>query len=152
MADQPVPPTSDESLMAAIAHFFGMLVAFIVWATQKDKSRYVRFQAVQAMAYDLAVDVVIFLIVGVTILLIFGVLAIGIGDVAIFGNQANPTAGPTRVIIALMGAMPFLLPCIFMPISAIIFIVRLIATIQTFQGKDFRYPWLGSLVERSMGH
>jgi len=138
--------------MAAISHFFGLLVAFIVWATQKDKSRYVRFQSVQAMAYGLFVYVVIFLVMGMLMVIIFCVLAVGIGDIAVLGSQSNPTAEPFRTLIALMAATPFLIPCILIPIIGIIFILRLIATIQTFQGKDFRYPWLGALVERSMGH
>ncbi len=152
MTDELVPPTSDESLMAAISHFFGLLVAFIVWATQKDKSRYVRFQSIQAMAYDLLIYVIAFLVIGAFMLLIFGMLALGVGGIVVFGSQSNPTVEPIRTLIALMTATPFLIPCIFIPISGIIFIVRLIATIQTFQGKDFRYPWLGAMVERSMGH
>jgi len=151
MTDQPVTPTSDESLMAAISHFFGLLVAFIIWATQKDKSRYVRFQSIQAMAYDLLVYVITFLVVGVLMVLVLGILAFGIGDFVLFSSQSNPTAEPVRTLIALVTATPFLIPCVFIPIAGIIFIVRLIATIQTFQGKDFRYPWLGALVERSMG-
>lgn len=138
--------------MAAISHFLGFLVALIVWATQKDKSRFVRFQSLQAMAFDLLVTIVIFLVVGGLLLLTFGLLALGIGDIAILGSQNNPTAEPFRAIIAMMAALPFLIPCILIPISGIIFVVRLVATIETFQGKDFHYPWLGNLIERSMEH
>jgi uncharacterized Tic20 family protein len=152
MTQQPTAPTSDESLMAAISHFFGLLVALIVWATQKDKSRFVRFQAIQAMAFDLVVSVAAFLVVGCMMAFIFGVLALGIGDIAILGNQGNPTAEPFRTLIALMTAVPLLIPCIFIPVAGIIFLARLIATIQTFQGKDFHYPWLGALVERYQEH
>jgi len=52
----------------------------------------------------------------------------------------------------LMSAVPILIPCIIFPLMAIIFVARLIATIQTFQGKDFHYPWLGTLIERSLAH
>jgi uncharacterized membrane protein len=38
------------------------------------------------------------------------------------------------------------------PVIGIIFLARLIATIQTFQGKDFHYPWLGRLVEQFHEH
>jgi uncharacterized Tic20 family protein len=152
MTQQPLAPTSDEGLMAAISHFFGLLVALIVWATQKDKSRFVRFQAIQAMAFDLIVSVAVFLIVGCMMVAIFGVLALGIGDIAIIGSQSNPTAEPFRTLIALMTAVPLLIPCIIFPVVGIIFVARLIATIQTFQGKDFHYPWLGSLIERYQEH
>ncbi len=152
MTQQALVPTSDEGLMAAISHFFGLLVALIVWATQKDKSRFVRFQAIQAVAFDLFVSVVVFLIVGCMMVAILGVLALGIGDIAIFGSQSNPTVEPFRTLIALMTAVPLLIPCIIIPVAGAIFVARLIATIQTFQGKDFHYPWLGSLVERYQQH
>jgi uncharacterized Tic20 family protein len=143
MTDQPRVSTSDENLMAALSHFLGFLVAQIVWATQKDKSHFVRFQAVQAMAFDLVVSGIVFLAVGCMMVLIFGVLAVGIGDIALIGSQNNPTAEPFRVIISMMTAAPLLIPCIIVPIIGIIFLARLIATIQAFQGKDFHYPWLG---------
>ncbi|MFZ0531554.1 MAG: DUF4870 domain-containing protein [Anaerolineales bacterium] len=152
MTEQPLAPTSDESLLAAISHFFGLLVALIVWATQKDKSRYVRFQAVQAMVFDLVVSVIVLLAVGCMIVLIFGVLALGIGDFALIGSQSNPTVEPFRVLISMMTAIPLLIPCIMVPVIGIIFLARLIATIQTFQGKDFHYPWLGRLVEQYHEH
>jgi len=152
MTQQRLAPTSDESLMAAISHFFGLLVALVVWATQKDKSRFVRFQAIQAMAFDLLVSAAVFLIVGCMMVAIFGILTLGIGDIALFSNQGNPTAEPFRTLIALMTAVPLLIPCIIVPVAGIIFVARLIATIQTFQGKDFHYPWLGALVERYQEH
>jgi uncharacterized Tic20 family protein len=150
MTEQPLGPTSDERLMAALSHFLGFIIALIVWATQKDKSRYVHFQAIQAMAFDLVVSVITFVIVGGMIAFTFGVAMLGVGGIAIVSAQNNPTAEPIGVIIALMTAIPFLIPCIIFPLMGIIFIARLIATIQTFQGKDFHYPWLGSLVERSL--
>ena len=37
--------SSDDRIMAALAHFLGLFGALIIWATQKDKSRFVKFQA-----------------------------------------------------------------------------------------------------------
>jgi uncharacterized Tic20 family protein len=150
MTLQPNIPTSDEGLMAAISHFFGLLIALIVWATQKDRSPYVRFQALQAMAFDLLVSVVIFLVVDCLITLVFAILAVGVGDIVLIGSSNNPSAEPIRVLVSLMTAIPFLIPCVIIPVAGAIFIARLVATIQTFQGKDFHYPWLGALVERSI--
>ena len=152
MTNQAIAPTSDEGLMAAIAHFFGLLVALIVWITQKDKSRYVRFQSVQAMAFDIIVSVLMLLVVGLIMILVFGVLALGVGNIAIIGSQGNPSAEPIRTIVALMAAAPFLIPCLVIPVVGVVFVVRLVATIQTFQGKNFHYPWLGNIIEKSMGY
>jgi len=150
MTEQTLAPTFDERLMAALSHFLGFFIALIAWATQKDKSRFVRFQAIQAMAFDLVVSVITFLIVGCMMVMIFGVLVLGVGGIALIGYQNNPTAEPLGILVALMTAVPFLIPCIILPLMGIIFIARLIATIQTFQGKDFHYPWLGALIERSL--
>ena len=152
MIQQTITPTSDERILAAISHFFGFLVALIVWATQKDKSRFVRFQSIQAMAFDLMITIIIFLTIGCMMVMIFGGVALGVGGIALTTSQNDPSAGPAGIFIALMSAVPILIPCIIFPLMAIIFVVRLIATIQTFQGKDFHYPWLGTLVERSLAH
>jgi uncharacterized Tic20 family protein len=152
MTNQTITPTSDESLLAAISHFFGFLVAFIVWATQKEKSRFIRFQSIQAMAFDLCVSIIMLLVVVFTIVFVFGVLALGVGDIAILGSQANPTAETIRTLVALMTAVPFLIPCVILSAMGVVLVVRLIATVQTFQGKNFHYPLIGALVERSIGY
>ena len=151
MIEQPkIIPSPDESLLAALSHFLGFLVALVIWVTQKDKSRFVRFQSLQAMAFDLVVSAITFLVVGGILLLTFGVLALGIGDIAILGSQNNPAAEPIGVVVALMTALPFLIACIMIPFVVVLFVARLLATIQTFQGKDFHYPWLGNVIERSL--
>jgi hypothetical protein len=107
----------------------------------------VRFQAIQAVVFDIIVAVVMIVVVGIIMLLTFGLLALAIGDLAIIGSQGNPTAEPVRSMIAMMTALPFLIPCILVPVSGVIFVARLVATIQTLQGKNFHYPWLGSWLE-----
>ena len=53
-------PDQDERIMSALAHgsiiLFGMgiIAAVVIWATQKDRSRYVAFQALQALVYQIA--------------------------------------------------------------------------------------------------
>ncbi len=150
MTDQPGAITQDEGLLAGIAHLFGWLVALIVWATQKDKSRYVRFQSIQAMAYDVIVYVVLLSIIIVIVLLAVGIVAVGVGDIAVFGSQNNPAALPVRSVVAFLTATPLLLACVLLPAIIITFVIRLIATIQTIQGKNFYYPWLGKWVESKL--
>jgi uncharacterized Tic20 family protein len=72
------PTNKDDNLMAALAHVGiivgGILIALIIWVTQKDKSKYVDFQAKQALAYQLAVGVVFFVMwivaIALTVLMI----------------------------------------------------------------------------------
>ncbi len=57
----PVPPAhkQDERILAAMAHgailipIYGIIIPAIIWITQKDKSRYVSFQSLQALVYHL---------------------------------------------------------------------------------------------------
>jgi uncharacterized Tic20 family protein len=150
MIEQKAIPTSDERILAAISHFFGFLLALVIWIFQKDKSRFVRFQSIQAMAFDLIITVIIIITVGCMVVMILGSVALGIGGIAMTSNPNDPSSGPVGIFIALMTAVPILIPCIIFPLIAAIFVARLIATIQTLQGKDFHYPWLGALIERSM--
>ena len=144
--------TSDERLMAALSHFFGLFVALVIWATQKDKSRFVRFQAVQAMAFDIVVMVAVFILVGCLMVGMFAMMALGMGGIALaFPQDGSMPDAPFAIFLTLMTTLPMLMPCVILAFMGVILGFRLVAAIQTFQGKDFRYPWIGSQVERFLG-
>lgn len=67
--------SEDEKLMAAISHvgilLGGILIALIVWLTQKDKSKYVNFQSKQALVYQIVIDILLLVLCVVTFVLIF---------------------------------------------------------------------------------
>ncbi len=137
------PPSSDEKLMAALAHLFGPMVAIIVWATQKDKSRFVKFQALQALSFD----IVLISLMGIIFFCLFGVMFIGISG-SVFGvlsNTSSPDAGLQFFIL------PFLFPfivfsCIF-PFSISILVLRIIAAMSILNGRNYQYPILGKWLE-----
>jgi uncharacterized Tic20 family protein len=85
----PPAPTSDERIMAALSHLFGPLVSLIVWATQKDKSAFVRFQSLQALAADLILMVVSMGGVICAMVLMFGSIILG---VAASSRNADPNS------------------------------------------------------------
>ncbi len=107
--------TSDDNLMAAIAHasaiIVPVIVPLIIWLIQKDKSKYVEFQAKQALVYQIVVSV------GLSVLgMITGVLAI--------------------VVIGI-----FLIPVlILLWLGAILY--ALYGAYECFSGRDFRYAWI----------
>jgi uncharacterized Tic20 family protein len=139
-----ITPSSDERLMAALAHFLGLIGSLIIWAIQKDKSGFVRFQATQALAFDLFVMILMF----VCFLCFFGLMFLGMfGTIFTVVNNATQTDSANWLM-----ALPVLFPfgisvCIF-PLSTVIFIIRIIAAISILNGNDFRYPWLGQQVEK----
>ena len=143
--------SSDERLLGALAHFFGLVVALVIWATQKDKSRFVRFQALQALAFDLTVFVAVFVGIGCMVLLIFGTIALGTaGSVVAAGDES--TAGTLfALIFGLTFLVPFLGWCVMFLLIGAVFVARIVAAISVFQGRDFRYPWLGARVEKFLG-
>ena len=139
-----ISPTSDERMLGALAHFFGIIGSLIIYLSQKDKSRFVRFQAAQALAFDLIVMLAMF----VVFFCLFGVMFIGMFGTMFAGlNSAGPSESFSWFMI-LPTMFPFgMFACIF-PFSMTILIARILATVAVFSGKDFRYPWLGTRVEQ----
>jgi uncharacterized Tic20 family protein len=136
-------PDSDERMLGALAHFFGIIGALIIWVIQKDKSRFVRFQAAQALAFDLVTTLLMFVLVFCSM----GVMFIGMfGTIfATANSSASPDSfGPLMVL-------PFMFPwlmfiCIF-PFAIALFVARIVATISVLNGNNFHYPRLGAKVE-----
>jgi uncharacterized Tic20 family protein len=140
-ANQPVTP--DEKLMAAIAHFFGPLAGIIVWVLQREKSRFVKFQALQALSFDF----VVMIVMGLLFFCGFGVVFFGI-----FGSLL--TAMDQDSFESAMG-LTFLIPIIFpfatfacvLPSSFLLLIIRLIAATSVLNGRDYRYPVIGKWLD-----
>jgi uncharacterized Tic20 family protein len=135
--------TSDERLLSAVVHFFGLLAALVVWALQKDRSKCVRFQSVQAIAFDFAA-VIIGSLCSVGLI---GVLLLGL----VGGSYGLLTSSSPEDIAPLFLMVPVLFPlstfgCV-LPYSLMIFLLRVIAAGSVLTGHDFRYPILGKMVE-----
>jgi uncharacterized Tic20 family protein len=129
--------------MAALAHatailpLTGVLAPIVIWVTQKDKSEYVAFQALQAIAYQI-----------IMILAWFGGMALYMGSfVGMFLSM--PSASSSRDVPAFVfvpfGVMGLLMICM------LAFIVYgLVAAVMALQGKNFRYIVIGSLLKRTL--
>ena len=148
MSAQIASPTPDEKILAALSHLLGPVIALIIWATQKDKSPFVRFQAVQAMAFDAT-------------LILFGVLGAGCAGLLVFcsmitgfiGAAAAPAANsdsfsPLALLFVLPAMMPFCIGPLIFIFALGMFLIRVFAAVSVFQGNNFHYPWLGLRVER----
>jgi uncharacterized membrane protein len=137
-------PTSDEKLMSALAYFLGAIVALIIWAIQKGKSRFVRFHALQALAFDTVVMVASFFISFCLMTAIF---------TSMFGLMFNAVSDPASFeqapyFFLFPAMMPFgVFACVF-PFSIVILVIRLFAAGSVLSGRDFRYPILGKKVEQ----
>jgi uncharacterized Tic20 family protein len=138
-----IRPTSDERMMAALAHFFGIIGSLIIYVIQKDKSRFVRFQAAQALAFDLITMLFMFAL----FFCLFGVMFLGMFGTIFAGVNNAAQSENVSWLIVLPMMFPFLMfTCIF-PFSIALFVAKIIATISVLNSNNFHYPWLGPRVE-----
>jgi uncharacterized membrane protein len=144
MTTETVSPTttSDERVVAALAHFFGLVVALIIWALYKDKSRFVRFQALQAVALDGLWMVLLFGLM----MCWFGLMLLG-GIVGLAAAASNPDSTEALAPIFLGLTMPWFMFACFAPLGLLYFVAKLVATVSVASGHDFHYPLLGKQVE-----
>jgi uncharacterized Tic20 family protein len=146
--------SSDERVWACLAHasallfFFGPLLPVIVWFTQREKSRYAAFHALQAMAYQ-----VLFFSVWVAVIPIL--MACGMGTMI-------PLLALTAQGSQASNAVPALFPFAIFAVWGILFagfglyvVGALIAGAFCLAGRDVRYPlvglWLANLVGYAPG-
>lgn len=147
MADNnSIPPTQDERVMAALSHIsaiipmFGVVAPIIIWATQKDKSRFVAFQALQAVAYQLTMVLAGFVGMGCYMLSFFAIL---------FPlSMSEGSSEPANSFIGFAALFPFLIFGAIFIIGFLFIVYGIIGAVMTFQGKPFRYLLIGKSVER----
>jgi uncharacterized Tic20 family protein len=141
-------PSQDERVMAALSQisvlvpFLGVVAPIVIWVTQKDKSRYVAFQSLQAIAFQLTMILTWFVGMGCYMCSFFSVfLMIPFGSTV----ESSESVSPFFVL-------PFFTPFLVMGLmflGGFLFILYgIIAAVMTFQGKSFRYVIIGRRVER----
>lgn len=134
--------STDQKLMALISHLsilipnIGILAPVIIWVTSKEKSKFVRFNAIQAIFFQLVLYILmmVFIFVGVIMML-----------AAIPWFDLNSSAEP---------GMLFFLSMVFMfmyfPLWIIFGIYAVIASVKSFKGNIFKYAIIGKIIERKV--
>ncbi len=131
---------SDEKLMSLLSHLsivipnIGIIAPIVIWVTQKDKSKFVRFNAIQAIFFQLVFFVLIML--SIFIGLIFMLISLPV-------IIKNPDAAPGVLFWVSMGVMN-----LYFPLWLIFSLYAVVAAIRSFKGKIFRYIIIGKLVEK----
>lgn len=136
--------------MTALAHvtvlmpFMGLVAPIIIWVTQKDKSKYVNFQALQALAYQIGLMLFWFIGMGCYMCSIFGTFFLIPGG-ATLADGNEEIVGPIMV-------MTFMIPFLvfgLMILGFIAFIIYgIIGAVMTLQGREFLYVFIGRRVKR----
>jgi uncharacterized Tic20 family protein len=136
-------PNQEERIVSALTHssiiLFGMgaIVAVVVWATQKERSRYVAFQALQSLVYQMAG----FLAFGVSMccwLALYFASFIPLMAAAEQGSNDPP--------LFFIGAMALML--VPFAVMGLWILGGLWAAVRTLQGRDFSYLVIGNQLKR----
>lgn len=137
-------PAQNDKIMAALAHvsallpLMGVIAPIVIWATQKDKSEFVAFQALQAIVYQLLMILAWFVGMGCYMLSFFLTFFL---TIPFAGSEGTPESSP---LFMLGFFIPFIIFGLIFIGGAIFIIYGVTGAIMTFQGKNFRYIILGN--------
>lgn len=145
MAERVEQPDQESRLLAAVAHAavvaqgLGLLVGILVYISQRDRSRYAAFQALQAAVYQL-----ISLIIIIGSWVVWGIFYALTWIPLFMQIESAPDAPPPPLFWVGLGSMviPFAL-------MIILGLYGLWGALRTWQGADFRYALVGRALERS---
>jgi uncharacterized Tic20 family protein len=137
----------NDKIMAALAHIsvllplIGLLAPIVIWVTQKEKSKYVAFQSLQAIAYQLVMIFAYFIAMGCYMLSFFTTFF----SIPFMGGNPDPSAGPFLMAGFLI---PFLVFGFIFIGGGLFILYGIIAAVFTIQGKDFKYILIGNQIEK----
>ena len=109
----------------------GLIAALVIWLTQREKSAWVAFHALQSLVFQAAVVIITVLVVGVVWVVGFIVSFATVG----FGTIV---AVPVMILVFFGG---------FAMIAAGM-VYSLYGAYQIYQGREFRYKWIGDWLQR----
>jgi uncharacterized Tic20 family protein len=125
------------SHVSALLPFMGAIEPIVIWVTQKDKSQYVAFRALQALAYQLTMILAWFVGMGCCMCSFFGTfLILPSASSAGQGQTIGPGLGLAFVIPSLVIGTIF--------VDGFIFVIYgVVGAVTAFQGRPFRYTLIG---------
>ncbi len=144
----PFDVSSDEKLLALISHlsilFGGLLVPFIIWITQKEKSGFVRFHSLQAIFYHLSFTVIIIVLVFVMIFVMV-ISGVGLGVFTEGSTSGNGSEPPVLFIIIMIS---FYAGIFLFAIGGVAYGIYL--GIKAYQGYLTKAPIIGKIIYRKV--
>ncbi len=155
--------TQEDQLAAAIAHtailipFFGAVIPLAIWLSQRERSSFLRFQALQALIYQMIGILAYFLVWGCQVVAGFGVLPLSLLTYALSGPSQDGTSGLSgapAVIFSLGFLLIFGLALLVIALLCIggplFLILALVGSWRVLNGKPFHYPLIGNWVSRRL--
>lgn len=136
----PQATTSDERLFSLLSHlsffFGGLFVSLIIYFTQKDKSKFVAFNSLEAIFFQLS-----YLIIVLPCSFLFGI-CLGIIDAA-KGSAGRDLSGIMIIIFWVL---------LFIVFAALMFfgIYSVFVAIKAYKGEIKKYPIIGNIAYRKV--
>lgn len=149
----------EDRWVAALCHasvvvfMVGVIVPLVVWATQKDRSKILRFQALQGLVYQLAGTLSYFLLTMVMFLLGIGLMVFGILIGAMFPEGSGGAQDINAVGALVLGILFVLMMLVqfgFILVVPLYILLGLWGGFRILRGADFHYPLLGKFIERRL--
>lgn len=139
--------TSDERLMAMLSHlsilFGGIILPIILWAVQKDKSKFVRYHALQAIFFHIAYIAILVIVI---ILLAIVMIVFGIGLGALTSNsKSDPGAFPVVVLLLVFVFYGAIFISVFGAMAYEIYLA-----IKSYNGAYTKIPIIGNIIYRKV--
>ena len=135
----PEEVSNDDRLLGMLCHlsFFlgGIILPLIIWAVQKDKSKFVRFHSLQAIFFHITLGVIVIFFV-LILLLILLISGLSFGAVSDGGEQLPPLL--IVVLILFYGGI-FLI--IFGGMGYSVYLA-----VKTYQGNLVKIPVIGKII------
>lgn len=140
-------PSQNDKIMAALSHIaallpmIGLVIPIVIWVTQKEKSKYVAFQSLQAAAYQLTMIFAYFVAMGCYMVSFFFTFF----TIPFAGDNVDPSTSPLFMIGFIF---PFLIFGFIFIGGGLFILYAIIAAVFNIQGKEFKYLVIGNSVER----
>jgi uncharacterized Tic20 family protein len=155
--------TREDQLAAAIAHAailipcFGAVIPLAIWLSQRERSPLLRFQALQALAYQL-IGLLAYFITGACYFAgTFGIFPLTLitGSLGSAAQNGNTQVSPGLGVILLLGFLVFFgsillligIQCIGGPVFVIL---ALVGSWRVLNDKPFQYPLIGKWISRRL--
>lgn len=142
MDPQPENVTQEERLYGLFVHlsmFFGsLIIPFVFWVVNKDRSKFVSFHSLQALFFHIAYTVVI-------VFLVIFVAAAGIAaGLIVPGHDGPPRMGALQIIVLLV------ITVIVLGFIGASITLSLLNAFSAYKGRMKKYPIIGNIVYKKV--
>ena len=149
-ANGTISEEKEDRVVAAVSHstcvllFLGLLTPITVWLTQHERSRFLRFQAMQAAIYQALGLIGYFTFMLLDIVLVFGMFGAALVSGPGGSSSGLPAWLPVIMLafLCVMGSFALGIP--------LYHLFGFLGSVGVLRGRNFRYPILGNVLASRM--